>query len=495
MGYGGVFKSVAKIAVTYVGFTLGGPFGAAVASAAFTGATGGSFKEALISGATSYIGAQISGAVSEGITGAGTEALGQVGSAGLIDPISGTQTIADLVSEGAFQAAGVGALGQAAAESLAPASTLLGEGATEAVQGVSKFAGDIFDPLKNATSNAFEVFNIVDDKLLGDLLPNFVAQTGPTSIADVIGTGVGGLASLTLEQALNADIPGLDDALINEAGFNAAGVQALRNEARNALSQETFERLQAETANPGLLEDEFNKILASGIESRNIGLGPDVTEAQFREAFATPELGNIILGEEETARRQGFQQDIGQAFPGDAFQSIDDSIIDSIVAERRGPAEQQISSFEARGNLNPLGGKTAAQEIESQVPTARERIGEIGEGVLSGSRSAIGDIRDRATQTAGEFKLGDELFDVTPFSEERAGVISTRTEALPTDLRTAIGSEPIFDVSGALRTAGRAQGLVSGAPKQSFLDAIAAREGSPSRRTSRGLGSRGSGVF
>ena len=45
MGYGGIFKTVAKIAVTYVGFTLGGPLGAAVASSAFTAATGGSFKE------------------------------------------------------------------------------------------------------------------------------------------------------------------------------------------------------------------------------------------------------------------------------------------------------------------------------------------------------------------------------------------------------------------------------------------------------------------
>ena len=68
---------------------------------------------------------------------------------------------------------------------------------------------------------------------------------------------------------------------------------------------------------------------------------------------------------------------------------------------------------------------------------------------------------------------------------------------LGSDVRGALGSEPLFDVSGALQSAGRAQGVVSGqGQNQSFLDSIAARElGSTAARNRRGLRSRGSGAF
>ena len=486
MGYGGIIKKVVRVAASVVGGMACGPPCAAIGAAVATAATGGSFKESLMAGATSFVGSSIT----QGISSAAGDALAS-GTSAAFDPAAG---FADF----AVEAGGTGATGGLFEASLANlAGTSLSE--IPVVGDVTDALGSQFDvgnfgQIGETVRSGFDLLSSSGEQLLGEGGLGFdVTPLAINNAADLAAAGIGSLAELTLTQALNADLPGLDDVLSQK--YSPEQIQILRNEARNALSQQTFERLQLETTNPGLLEEEFNKILASGIESRNIGLGSDVTEAQFREVFDTPELGNIILGEEGASRREGFQQEIGQAFPGDLFQSLDDSIIDSIVAERRGPAEQQISTFEARGNLNPLGGKTAAQEIEAQTPFARERVGEIGAGVLSSARGDIGDVRERATQAAGAFQLGDPLFDITPFSQERSDVIATREAGLGEDVRTAIGTEPLFNVSGALQKAGRAQGVVSGSPKQSFLDAIAAREGSPSRRTSRGLGSRGSGVF
>ena len=63
MGYGGIVKKVIRVAVPIaVSILIPGasPWVIAMSSAAATGATGGSFKESLMAGATSFIGSSIS---------------------------------------------------------------------------------------------------------------------------------------------------------------------------------------------------------------------------------------------------------------------------------------------------------------------------------------------------------------------------------------------------------------------------------------------------
>jgi len=521
MGYGGIFKSVAKIAVTYVGFTLGGPFGAAVASAAFTGATGGSFKEALISGATAYVGAKITTGISSASQAAALEPFGGLGDvAGSIGPdASLLGDLSGLPAGAADMVVDVGQAVNTAGEFLDPVADFIGgAAASEPVSGISEFlAGSIKDPFLTGTSNAFETFNALSGGLLKDLVPDFIAKAaagiGPGQVvsggAGIVAGAIGGLANLTLEQALNQQIPGLDQALIDEGGFTSQGVQALRNEARNAQSQAAFEGLLETVDNPFLrggqdadqlqaAQDEFAKVLASGVERENVRLGPGVTQQQFSDVFDQPDLGSTILRDEEGLRKQAFNQQIGQTFPGDVFQSLDDDIISSIVGERQGPAQEQISRFGARGNLNPTGGKTANLFIQEQVPGARERVTELGSGVLGQNIRDIGDIRSQASEQVRQFQLGDEPFDVAPFAEQRRGLVEERQGTLGSDVRSAVGGEPLFDVSGALQAGGRAQGVVSGqGQNQAFLDQIASRElgSTGSLRNRRGLGSRGSGAF
>ena len=512
MGYGGFFKSVVRIAIpAVVALAGGGPLSIAIASAATTGATGGSFKEALMSGVTSYIGANIGQSISaasatgaEGLSlqqGLQSGALvGQSTAAGpqILDAATGAIVATGDVAAAATSALGVDTLGVGLGDAfnvgLAEANQAITGGLSSfSTPGINQGFGGFVEGATELFKTPFDVLQSAGDTILGQ-----GALTGVTSSVPLtpIGAFVGGATTLTLNQALLANTPEADQLLIDE-GFNPQQIQLLKQEARNALSQQAFEGLQGTAINPGLSEEEFNKILAAGVERENVRLGPDITESQFRTVFDDPNLGQAILGEEESLRRQSFGQEIEQAFPGGVFQSLDDDIVSSIVEERQGPAQQQISRFGARGNLNPTGGQTANLFIQQQVPRARERVEEIGAGVLGGYRGDIGEIRGRAEEQAGGYQLGEGLFDVAPFSEERGSLIEERQGTLGADVRGAIGDDPLFDVTGALRAGGRAQGVVSGrGQNQALLDQIAARElGSLSGRNRRSLGSRGSGAF
>ena len=68
--FGKILKAVARVAATTVGFMYGGPLGAAAASAAATKLTGGSWKQALTSGAISGVTAGL-GSYAQGTRGLG----------------------------------------------------------------------------------------------------------------------------------------------------------------------------------------------------------------------------------------------------------------------------------------------------------------------------------------------------------------------------------------------------------------------------------------
>ena len=245
-----------------------------------------------------------------------------------------------------------------------------------------------------------------------------------------LGTIAGGATTLTLNQALLANTPEADD-LLAQQGYTPEQIQLLKNEARNALSQQAFERFQSETANPFGTDEaglaEFNKVLASGIERENVDLGPDITEQQFNTRFDTPDLGNLILQDEQNLRKSSFGSEIDKSFTGNAFvDPIDDDIINSIVEERSGPARQQISNFSARGNLNPLGGKSANEFVTKQFDDARGRVQDVGKSVLGGTQQRINTLGDTARSEIGGYKLGDELFKGFQLDIENAIILGQK---------------------------------------------------------------------
>ena len=266
---------------------------------------------------------------------------------------------------------------------------------------------------------------------------------------------------------------------------------------RDQALEDLIGRTITNTINPGISDIYFKDIIRRRIMDRNRELGDDITENQFNAAFGSDFLGQGLLDEETNFLKGQATDRLNQVFTGNAFDSLDDSIINSIVQERAEPARQQISSAVARGNYNPTGGRTANQAIDFQTPAATSRVREIGEGVLGGYGKDISALKDTAQAGISGFKLGDDLFDVSPFAEQRSNLIQDKSQSLQGDISSAIGNEPLFSSGEALAKGGRAQGVVSGIPSnQTFLDTIAAREAQNARNTrTRGLGSRGSGVF
>ena len=272
-------------------------------------------------------------------------------------------------------------------------------------------------------------------------------------------------------------------------------------EQREAATAEAFSRLSGQTGlNPFTLleggpdEAQFADVINRGLARTGERLPETTNFGRLSSTFGDENLLSNILTEEGGIQREGFTSDLAGAFPGNAFGNIDDSIIDSIIEERIGPAREQVSNFAAR-NLSAPGGQTANQFLADQETAARERLGEISGNVLSQNQLGVDAIRDTARSGISDFQLGDR-FDVAPFAEQRQSLVDERTGSFGEDVRSQLGSEPLFDVSGAISAGSRAGGLISGPQQESqgLLDVIAERE-LAGRTSRRGLQRSGSGAF
>ena len=506
MGYGGIIKTVFRVAASVVGNMVCGPPCAAIGSAVATGATGGSFKEALMAGATSYVGAKIGQGITKSINQATTEvaqnaALNELPTTFIDSAGNVTEVLSGGTIPQGFAGAGTELTGNIVNTGLTDAALAsLGESVAPINKSITEFGSEFGNTLKetfgivdNVNRSAFDIFSENAQKAIGAL--GF--DTTPVPF-DIVGSTVGGATSFTLNQALLEPTGAFDEILGQK--FTPEQILALKREARNAMSQRAFDELTANTVNPfgdtpeGI--EEFNRAIAAGIERENVDLGRDITQEQFDARFDTPNLGDIFLQEEQGIRQQGFNEDLGQTFTGDAFGKIDDDIINSIVDERSGAARQQVSNFQARGNFNPTGGSAANDTLTNQVESARNRVRQEGDTILGGTQQRINTLGDQARGQISNFKLGDDLFDVTPFQEQRQELIDEQQGSLGSDIRTSLGSAPIFDINSVLQAGGRAQGQVSGQTgNQAFLDTIAERQGGVNRTDQRGIGSRGSGIF
>ncbi len=486
MGYGGFFKTVTKIVATVVGFELGGPIGAAIASAAATGATGGSFKEALISGATSYVGAQIGVSAGEtlgnaaGIAGAGEAATAAESAfVGAPFPDIALAEASDLASSVAAEAAAGGTLTENLLSGIPDISKLNAPVSGGVTSNAPATIPGGWTTVDGAVSNMtnFDMFNSLKDKTFGDYL----------------GAGIGAMAGMTIEQGLLAGTTEASAAL-KQLGFTDTAIAALTQEARNSLAQKKFDELVLTTPNPFKDDAEFRKVIAAGIERQNTSLGPSVTQQQWDSAFGGTDLGSQLLGQEQTLRRDAFTNTAKSAFPSEPmFKPANGTkLIDQLLSEQQGPAFDIIARSEARGNLNPYGGKTARETIEGQRAAGSEKLSGLEDVLTSKANQDIEGVKSAAQSAAQSYKLGDELFSPDTFRTQAEDIVTKRQGSFESDLRSLLGPEPLFDPTGAISSGGRVQGQVSGA-SPALLDAIANRTGTRNRE--RGLGNRGTGVF
>ena len=516
MGCSNPIKTIIRIAVpTIVALTpFGQPLAIAIAAAGATAATGGSFKETLISGGTSFIGAHVAQGLSEAVTQAGTQVATDAAALSAASNLEGSLGAAMEAANAAVDAntSWIGQLLAEQAPELALASSQaiapgLAQGFADITNATTETGLGLFAP----GQSGFDVLQGIGNQTFG--------QLGAKA--------VGGAFGLSLESTINQALDAGDFEALKSVGFKDEAIKVLSNERKKALLDDVYtklinagasqeqavagaqdalpEALRATTLdpndefrNPFKDDTEFKSVLSTGLNEINKGIG-SVTREQFDQLFSDiPAVGNKILTAEESARRDAFVNKLrGGIDPTRAFTPMtDDSAIEKIIAEKQGPAFQQIANIEARGAFNLLGGQTAKQNIEKQKGRAQSRLDEIGSSVLERNKGDVGAIRDEGLTAASNYKLGDELFDEKPFIEKAKSLEDQRLSSLEGDIRSSLGSEELFDVGAASKEAGRTQGVVSGKPSSNaLLDVIAARGLTEDARKRRGIGTRGSGVF
>jgi hypothetical protein len=192
-------KAIAKTAVVAVATIYGGPIGAAVASAAFTVATGGSFKEALVSAAISGVTAYVAGA------GPGSEGAGAGGgttssvTTGLESAGSTAVSTPGIYFDpgGAFAGAGAGSTTAAMAAAEAAAKAAAPSLLTQALSNVPG-AGQ----LGNTLASTFPETSASIDSTLSSLA---LDPIGDMTLAQVGGKAAG-LAQLAYLESQTGDL-------------------------------------------------------------------------------------------------------------------------------------------------------------------------------------------------------------------------------------------------------------------------------------------------
>tara|TARA_R110000751_G_scaffold5594_7_gene25395 strand:+ start:1077 stop:3227 length:2151 start_codon:yes stop_codon:yes gene_type:complete len=258
------------------------------------------------------------------------------------------------------------------------------------------------------------------------------------------------------------------DSLVEELGLTGQG---FASDARTNL----LDILRDFTPGAGQVNT-FNSLLNADV-GRSLGQQALDTKTQEFQNFGNTQISSI--------------------FPEDGF-NIDQSIIDSIVEDRIGQGSKLISNQQARGNFNPIGAQNANTNLQAQKPEIRQQVSDVAQSFVPAVNDRFNDIRTRAQEANNSFVLGDDLFDVTAFTDERDNFLNDQSTGFRSQIDDAIGSNPLFDIDSALGAGRRTQGLVSGGPRGGgILDTLAARQaqGGSTQQTNRGISTTGNGAF
>lgn len=477
MGYGGAAKKVARVVVPVaVGIMTGGnPIAVSLASAATTKATGGSWKDAAISGATSYVGAQVAQGVGSQLTEAGNIAATEGGAVGL--PYGMDVAVAAPASN-VF----VDALSNVPGIEVM-ASTPFSEG----------MGGAPFDAAGGAGGTAATVASAPGAAVAeaGNLA---YANVANQTIGELGGAVAGAMTADSLNMSVQAALMDYPEFLIDSGVYTPEEVAMLTEQMRQSRLADIQTELTGEIADPGVTGPQtWSDILGQGLgimETEAFPGGGDVPETQFAGVFEAPDVG-------QTAARRGLQAGVEETFPtitaGESpFMPLSEQAVANILDPQREEAQRLGAIQAARGNLSPYGGRKYSEYIQEQAVGAREAVERAGGAARSEAMSELRAPYETAMAGARLYTPGGELpYDRELLGQERAATIEERGAGIPGRAAEIAGTE-LFDVPGALGKTGRVQGVVSGAPQQqAMLDVLAARRRGDRGR--RGIGS--GGVF
>lgn len=239
----------------------------------------------------------------------------------------------------------------------------------------------------------------------------------------------------------------------------------------------------------GLDPTEFNPLIESEITRIRGGI-PDLAENP--SSYFSPDIADLVLGREESARRGRYTNQLNQFFtPSYATSQFadtaDDPVLESILGTQYGEALGGVERARARGTLTDAGYNASIRRLGSDRSAASATLQDIGGGVLERNRGQLRNIADEALSGASGYTLGN-TFDPTQYTGRAESTATGLRDRLEGDVRGAVGGTQLFDIGNILQFGAREQGAQN--PTSTTIAEVLARRASE-RGRGRGLGSTG----
>jgi hypothetical protein len=173
---------------------------------------------------------------------------------------------------------------------------------------------------------------------------------------------------------------------------------------------------------------------------------------------------NTLSGAKTQQRNKltkGYESEVPTGFESTYIpDTADDALIQNIINEQYGEADEYLNRAKARGTLNDTGYGSASRALAQQKAGAVDRANTLGMGVLETGRQSLKDIDKQARQGLTNWDFGDQ-YDPSSWSGKIKTGAQTFTGGLEGKLRNAFGETEFFDPEALIAKGGKTQGAVN----------------------------------
>lgn len=251
------------------------------------------------------------------------------------------------------------------------------------------------------------------------------------------------------------------DAAARQAAQEAAAQQA--NKEAQQQSQDTWASDLARAAQGG----------QSSAEAyfRSMGLDPsqyagDISGAVANTRAGIPTGGNIagafggvgeqLYGDLTNALRSKSLAGVNALTEPTIADTSDDAIIEKILGEQRGGAEDYATNLLKRGVVTNTGYNAIEGDINRQGDVAKGLLNQLGGTILGGGRTSLDDILNQGRQAASTLNLG-QSFDPGTYGTNLQTSFDNFMAGLEGQFRSQAPGK-LFDTTGLAALGGQAQG-------------------------------------
>lgn len=193
-------------------------------------------------------------------------------------------------------------------------------------------------------------------------------------------------------------------------------------------------------------------------------LVPQISDAPGSYINA-PTIWDSVYGSAKSRERNkllsGFNDFAGSDFAlGYIPDTMDDSILSSILGTQRDDAQYALDAARARGKLDDSGYNRGLTELENMFKSAFARANDIGGGVLSGYRNQLSSKADNYRNDINNFDFTTG-FDLDKARTGLEGLASSFGGRLEGDILSAIGDTSFFDTAKLIGKAGLRNGATN----------------------------------